>query len=502
MPSPERHLFRNLSNPNELRRNPIVGHVFERVAAGSADNAYARLTEELRAVVTDAAAGLVMDATLAPERALRLHAIIARCDLDGVAHKIVAADLGICDRQFYRERSEATARVADRIRAWASKAIHREAPLVDAFNLELNRIDMLRQMARFRDARLLLDTTLEQHRDGPQRALALALGARISADLSEFDIAEALLDEARALDQGPTVCANLSFAGMMLADARGDIVGIERCARDAVELSRSTTLSGATRDFRSIEAHALLMLSLVCDVRGEDAATYLSEARNRIEAAEFPVAVTVEYFRRSLDHYVSRGHNEAVVVDAYARALAYAEQHGLMVAAARIIAIYGAYLALNGNVALARLHLNECLAMKALEGTQIYTDLLVATANAECLPGGDPAAGVAYAMQARARLTPGSHYWANTHFIEARCRVAMGMPEAAIAPATTGLATFCELGSERFAGASMRVLAQAHHAAGRMHEAKTAITGAIERLRDFGTPRELSLAYELSATIG
>jgi hypothetical protein len=108
------HLFRHLDDPDALRSNPIVAHLFECTLGGSPAKSDADVLAGLRARVTRAAESFRrtdLDAHH-DRRAHRHHAIITRCDLGRESHDVVARDLGICARHFYRERRSAQHRIA------------------------------------------------------------------------------------------------------------------------------------------------------------------------------------------------------------------------------------------------------------------------------------------------------------------------------------------------------------------------------------------------------
>jgi hypothetical protein len=106
-----RHLLRNLDDPRELRRNPLVAGYFP-----STSRSRRRMPAEDR-LALDRIRGLVREALGALHasaegdcdgaRLGRMHAALLRCEIDRQAPEIVAAELGLSERQLRRERSAA-----------------------------------------------------------------------------------------------------------------------------------------------------------------------------------------------------------------------------------------------------------------------------------------------------------------------------------------------------------------------------------------------------------
>lgn len=93
-------LLRHADNPLVLQENPLT----ESLDAG----AVRRMLEQLCAMMADEARQHVRDTSV-----VRRYEIFRRCDLAGEPHSVVASDLGISRRQFYRERRIIARRVSD-----------------------------------------------------------------------------------------------------------------------------------------------------------------------------------------------------------------------------------------------------------------------------------------------------------------------------------------------------------------------------------------------------
>ncbi|MEA2718147.1 MAG: hypothetical protein QOJ39_11, partial [Candidatus Eremiobacteraeota bacterium] len=104
-----RHLLRNLDDAAELRRNPLVRACFAPAAARRDASANGRALERVRGLVH---ASLVRcrerpHTGRAHGGLGRMHAALLRCEIDKQPLAVVAAELGLSDRQVRRERRAA-----------------------------------------------------------------------------------------------------------------------------------------------------------------------------------------------------------------------------------------------------------------------------------------------------------------------------------------------------------------------------------------------------------
>ena len=104
-----RHLLRNLDDAAELRRNPLVRACFAPAAARRDAGENGRALETVRGLVQ---ASLVRcrersGAGRARGDVGRMHAALLRCEIDKQPLAVVAAELGLSDRQVRRERRAA-----------------------------------------------------------------------------------------------------------------------------------------------------------------------------------------------------------------------------------------------------------------------------------------------------------------------------------------------------------------------------------------------------------
>ena len=110
------HLLRHLHDGAALRANPIAARYFS-PAAGSAtaEDVEAEALARVRAAISAAVEHVFI---AGPDEQANVHSrrqrtIIERCDLRREPHALVAADLGLSRREFYRERKRACGPIAE-----------------------------------------------------------------------------------------------------------------------------------------------------------------------------------------------------------------------------------------------------------------------------------------------------------------------------------------------------------------------------------------------------
>ena len=509
----ERHFFRNLENARELRHNPIVAALFERFSAFGRTESEQRIAGEIREAVRESARTLLADPQFTPLKARRYHDLVVRCDLEGAPHKIVAADFALCERQFYRERAIATRTVLEHVRCWVEREMQGNAHAVDVFSIELHRAESLRQTGYVVHAASHLEDLARFAPHGWRKALALSHLAETNANLRNFakahnDIQDAQreLEAAESRDPGTRdlAAASIALSAALLAETEGNISPIGELCESVLERAQTSRAGNTGNELRAIAARAGLLQVSVCDADGDKsgAAGFLRNSRRLLdESSHIAPSLTAEYFRRALDHYVNSGAARSMVVDTYTRSLRIVESNGLIVEAARVISIYAAYLSMHGEIEDARSCLQQCFAMKSLANTHTYTDLLLASADVEASPKGDPHATIALAQQCRTQTSPGTLNWANALLLEAMARMKVADYAAVVQPISEALEIFKNLSLRHFVGVAMRILGEALHKLGKLTEAKSMIGDAVDQLRERGNPHQLYLAYRASAVI-
>ena len=205
-----RHLLRNLEDVAELRRNPLVSDYF----AGAAVAPRRR-----DAAVHRAALGRIRDAVRcalarcsdhANERghvALgRMHVVLLRCEIDDQPLPVVAAELGLSERQARRERRAAHGAFVRAFRAAACDAARAPstaaAMVSDVGTVRLAEAVELHELGQGAIAQAAFASIAAGAPDAALRIEALCLAAESELDALRHAAADAHLAHARAVLHG------------------------------------------------------------------------------------------------------------------------------------------------------------------------------------------------------------------------------------------------------------------------------------------------------------
>src|SRR5581483_3813001 len=155
------------------------------------------------------------------ERVERQFAIITRCDLGGQLHKVVAADLGISMRTFYRERGEAF----DRLRMALTVERTRPAlpPLPSPMAKRLEAARLLAAQGRLGEAAARLNEVASGELEP---ALAATVHARVAALCRRMDDIEASNEALARAKRAAALLGN--GAPHAVADAEIALVEVDR----------------------------------------------------------------------------------------------------------------------------------------------------------------------------------------------------------------------------------------------------------------------------------
>jgi tetratricopeptide (TPR) repeat protein len=242
-----RDLLRHRENFSRLRKNPLALQLFPSIGTERLDARV--IAQRILSAVTaalDAIAPDRDDASHAAEHLRRLQAIVERCDLGEEPHDVVARELGVCRRQFYRDRREAFERIACIVREQAVAPAFSVAERPDEVALQLTLASRLQNAGHFSAARTALERLSTQTLAPPQRALAMH-------ELIELLCESGNISEARtALTRAKRDLAN--------TDATGDelrLLRAETLAAKAAVMTRSgeaqSAIAAADQGIRLLE---------------------------------------------------------------------------------------------------------------------------------------------------------------------------------------------------------------------------------------------------------
>ncbi len=197
-----RHLLRHLDDARELRRNPLVRSLFA-AERGARDGEHERrAVARIRRRVTVSLAGMHHHTRGARGVRLgRVHAALLRCEIDSQPLAIVAAELGLSERQLRRERQTAHALF---LRAFDG---HAQAPpdgprarvVADTAAVRVREGAELHELG---ESELAVRVLLGVESGAPsaeRRVEAACVGAEIEVDRGRFSAALERVAEAKAL---------------------------------------------------------------------------------------------------------------------------------------------------------------------------------------------------------------------------------------------------------------------------------------------------------------
>jgi tetratricopeptide (TPR) repeat protein len=303
-------LLANLQDPERLVGHPYARIALERLAFGS--NEVIDTTAAVRALCIAARAALTNMRD--NEKTYRLYSVISRCDVQGCPHKVVARELGLSRRQFYRDlyrarlfvekaifarwersldrdKSSAVATLAERLSPRVEAASRRYVMLTDRYRLELAFIQSLEQVGEFEAASNRLRALANDIVNPARRSLVLGALSGAFLELGRVDAAREHCDRAMrdAEASGDSlVIGEAETAAARIALAFGDMVDSEAKVRRSISRLRALPDAGERTLRVSALARALLVRSdaevlLGRFISAQDCAL---EAENELQTSE------------------------------------------------------------------------------------------------------------------------------------------------------------------------------------------------------------------------
>ncbi|HEY0396334.1 MAG TPA: hypothetical protein VGD01_17795 [Candidatus Elarobacter sp.] len=273
-----RHLLRNLDDAAELRRNPMVRACFSaapgaREGDGGLDRVRGLVHESLARCRERPQAGC------APAGLGRMHAALLRCEIDKQPLAVVAAEMGLSDRQVRRERRAAHEVFQRAFRCSAGSG----AVVRDTAALRLMQAGELHELGQSTLATTACEALAAPTQRPERRIEALCLAAEIDLDATRFAAASVRIAEANALlgrrahelgERGRAVAEQrIDLVSWSLRRATGVAAGVatppplaaaQPCAQDADDAERALRV-------RALAAYALQRWEVGDVPRGADA---------------------------------------------------------------------------------------------------------------------------------------------------------------------------------------------------------------------------------------
>jgi tetratricopeptide (TPR) repeat protein len=442
----------------------------------------------------------------------RLRSIIVRCDIEGELHRVVASDLGISQRYFYRQRREALERLGQAL-AVANAPATTHASEANPLGVKLGYATALQNAGCF-DAAIAALEKLEVEIEGEARVGVVCRLADLCCDCGHLSRAREHIDRVEAIiresaargDDIDFLDTQLEVVKAKFAWLTGDLVAARIIAK-RVE-NRLHIIAATELTSHVVESLASALLILV-DLDSETGAfgTALSEALEAREIVDRPTisnpALRLRCKVAVADVRAYMSGQLAHALDDLAVAYEFGRAHGLVGETLRIAGMFcGLYLLRGeaerglsfGAVALP-IARSAC---KVKDFTGICLE--VAMAHVARLDARSARLVLDEAMSACA-LSSDNYSAANAQLLEADIYLIEHRYDRALAAARASGDIFERYYSDRFLGSALITQAEAHDCLGDRRSALAAIDAALACLKPSGHAFTLARAYRCSARL-
>lgn len=511
-----RHLFRHLDDVASLRENPLAVQLF-----GGSNHAVldaGAIRQRIRSTVFAALDSLTPppdDRSRSAQYARRLRTIVERCDLHGEPRRVVAADLGICNRQLYRDRGEAFARLADVLRDVAV-AQERHPASIPAIPASISDIDLQLQLAarldsvgQFQAARTRLEHLADEPLTPTQRGLvthrlveALCNVGSIVEGRKILAKAKRELAKASCSDAEITIISSQMLAGeALLAWHAGDASSAIACAERGLVLLRPYHGPNPKRGLSVVVELSTVLAGALWEAgASERAIRTVESAKAFIDDDTDPATAAKLHLWGSQAYGVlPSGLNRALQENSKAFAIARRGGHARLeaIALAKFCQIYF----LRGSYADALQYGHKALLVSELLAAPMeLAQLLMNVARVAIALGNTPYA-FELLIRAKQQVAPNDRLCAMIEVVEAEALTAQGRFEAAGTTAQHARRVFENCGAQKYLGLALCAEARACADLEKKRNAISTIRGAIDVAESFGSAYSLTQVYRASAEI-
>ena len=435
---------------------------------------------------------------LQAERAERQYAIITRCDLGGELHKVVAADLAISMRTFYRERFDGFERLRMALSAAPDEAA---APVPDGLYERFERAWDCVWVGRLRDASVRLE---ELTASAPPALASIAFARLSSVRLMQGDddgAEQALAKARRALAiLGPWKAGAVARAEIRVVDAQR-LVEAGALGHAALAFERiCDEFDGSTSEAPECARHALVGLAFARVARGDArAALDALAARERLVAQarrSAPLCAILDVL--SAESALILGGNAHEVLERSMRAQLAASQSGAILVAVRalLVAAQASFVLLDSAGALSHVRAARSIARER-PGGRIGTAIRLAVAGA-LVELGDPEEAMSLVAECgihegREDFTAGV-----ARSREAAALAELGQSSEAVRRGREAMRILSRCDSHRALGEAIAATAQATHGCGDARTARVLAVRATKLLWGATWPTRVSSTLRLA----
>lgn len=260
----------------------------------------------------------------------RLRTILARCDLAKERHAVVAAQLGISERHFYRERRKAVLALGEALAALPRRPPVIRAKDADPIHASFACAAALCNVGRIGAAMELLDRTFASAASSDARAQVAIRLATLCCEVGAFERASSYVTFARQESREPLRRLEAAIVSVQITLYRGDADEANRVLEPVILSLKSLPSATATdRAYALVRAH--LVAAEIADHRdafgiGLDAAIEAAGTA-RLYALEPALRLQAEL---TLAHMrMLTGTPMPVLLDHIAADYDFAQRHGL-----------------------------------------------------------------------------------------------------------------------------------------------------------------------------
>lgn len=506
------HLLRHLHDRAALRANPIAARYFP--PQTSSDGVVCEDLEAAALTRVHAAVSAALQLVFVPAgdeqataRISRQRAIVERCDLLGESHVRVAADLALSRREFYRERKRARERLAEYFGSVEQRGSVSGRP--DEFELALAFADSLRRLGRH-DAAIASMETLRGRAGGASERIRVNVGlAAAHCDAGQIDAGYEAIARAREIYASHGCSEPMLPIEIEVVSARALWMSgrpaeeVESKHRWVIAALRSPSLLRTDRTFE-LEALSLVRLGMLRRDVGDVQASlaYLRRAEDVLRSLPKPPPALKAELLGNLGLTLMVLPNElSAAAEALRAYLDFSREHNLLCDAADALSSLATLHLQFGDVAQSRAFARSGLELARLVSSkQQLAEVSVIAALAEA-EGGDPKTSLALIAEARANAVVGSPSWVLAELAEAQVLLSNRAYQRAWRVASEASELMSALGMVRYAGAALRIAAEAAEGANRHDDAVRTIREAVQILEKRGHATSLARAYACSARL-
>ncbi len=506
------HLLRHVDDLRALSRNPFVKRILEANTGTMGAIGPRAALAQIRTKVLMAAKLLLTEqreSRRSLNAAKRQYEIIRRCDLGNELHRVVATELGLSQRQFYRERLRACTRLAEILAAEPAPLEANAYSVPSEFELRLDCAAALRNYGQLEAALAILNTVAADCVEPLGRIRAWCEVASVLCDAGRTTAACQALDSAWQAwshlgHENQDICAAEIHHVMSAVEwARGGMRQAMAANDRALTVLHS---NGALASHRGVEIAALVTMGLASQYRemgnNDGSLGLLQEARELVNRLPDPAPALCALLNGNIatTHALTTG-GVSRALQELGPHLDFTRRHNLQRESVDALSTLCLVYVQRRDFADALKYGRSALALaRTISSAEEFAYCALNVSRIEALSGRGSAA-LNLIEEVRSRVEADGTISIFADMSEAEVLLRTGSFRRVVTLAGACAATFERLGMERYLGSSLRIQAEGLVALGQTRDAVSTIGTAIEVLERRGHAFSLAQAYEVSAKI-